>query len=368
MAKILNKEDLDRLPGVLSGYDVYAPVSHDGVLRFCRLEEDSDQGMETGFTNTHKPPKDLFFPQTEVMLELKREDHKWTGTQETARPTGKAVALGMRPCDAQSLNILDVLFTWDYVDNYYINNRNRFTIVGLACTGGDKEPPTASCFCTSVGGGPGSKEGLDVIMTDIGNHYLFEALTDKGRDLEAATAELLSQADDGHVQQAKEAVEAAEKKISRKMPAEGSVEYLDGIFDHDYWEGFAQRCLGCGICTLLCPTCHCFDINDVVKLGEGRRERTWDSCQFEYYSIHASGHNPRPAKKHRQRNRIYHKFHYMVKNLDVLGCVGCGRCIEKCPVNIDIIEVMQGAKEAAKEAGKEVEKEAGKGEAKEAGK
>ena len=241
------------------------------------------------------------------------------------------------------MNILDKLFTWDYQDKYYLARRERFSLIGLTCTG--EGTPTASCFCTSVGGDPASTDGLDMLWTDIGDAYLVESVTEKGKAILEAGSGVFKDAADGQAKAAEEAKESGRKSISRTLDTSGIKEALSGTFESQFWDRFAQRCLGCGICTLLCPTCHCFDINDIVSRGEGRRERTWDSCQYEYYTLHASGHNPRPAKKHRQRNRIYHKFLYMDDNLDVLGCVGCGRCISGCPVNIDIIEVLEEVKE-----------------------
>jgi len=109
-----------------------------------------------------------------------------------------------------------------------------------------------------------------------------------------------------------------------------------------------MRCLGCGICTFLCPTCHCFDIQDETLESNGARVRIWDSCMFREYSLQASGYNPRPEQTSRVRNRVFHKFSYFPKNHQEFGCVGCGRCISECPVNIDIVEIVNKAREVKK--------------------
>jgi Fe-S-cluster-containing hydrogenase component 2 len=184
-----------------------------------------------------------------------------------------------------------------------------------------------------------------MLWTDLGERYLVESLTEKGHAIIGLAGDIFSDPAEGDEDAAREVTKQAEDRIIRTLDLDGVTEALESAFGSDYWDSFAKRCIGCGICTLMCPTCHCFDISDVSSMGTIRRERTWDTCQTEYYTIHASGHNPRPVKSYRQRNRIYHKFLYMGKNLEVLGCVGCGRCISGCPVNIDIIEVIEGVKE-----------------------
>ena len=116
---------------------------------------------------------------------------------------------------------------------------------------------------------------------------------------------------------------------------------LDGIFEEEVWETITNNCLGCGACTYLCPTCHCFDITDEINgSGEGIRLRSWDSCQYSLFTKHASGHNPRVNKKQRMRQRIMHKFSYTVEKNEAIFCVGCGRCVHHCPVNLDIRDML----------------------------
>ena len=184
-----------------------------------------------------------------------------------------------------------------------------------------------------------------MLWTDIGDKYLVKSLTEKGNKILEAGTSLFTVAGQADEAAATEIYSKAEASITRTLDLTGTETALEGAFEAALWKEFSQRCLGCGICTLLCPTCHCFDINDIITKGKAWRERTWDSCQYPYYTIHASGHNPRPNKNFRQRNRVYHKFLYTVKNLDMVGCVGCGRCVSGCPVNIDIVEVVESVKE-----------------------
>ena len=121
----------------------------------------------------------------------------------------------------------------------------------------------------------------------------------------------------------------------------GLKKHLDQIFDTKVWDQFAASCLGCGICTFLCPTCFCFDIVDEVQRGS--RVRNWDTCMFRVYSQEASGHNPRPSRRERTRQRLMHKYSYWLDQIDEIGCTGCGRCVRYCPVGLDIRAMLRQA-------------------------
>ncbi len=340
MIKTIQKDKVNELFSKLEGHDIFVPVKKDGIVTYERF---TGEAMAFDLTNSQKPPKDVFFPQTEKMFDLVREGNRFTDVSEPERSSRSMLLFGIRPCDAYAMKVIDPLFSWDYLDPYYLDKRERATTISITCTA--PLMPLPNCFCTSVGGSPSGTEGTDILWTDIGDRYLVEPVTDKGNKIIEAGGSVFIDATEADTSAANDAKTKAKDAIKRKLETEGIKEALKNSFESEYWAQFAKRCLGCGICTLLCPTCHCFDINDIVAMGKGWRERTWDSCQYPYYTLHASGHNPRPEKMHRQRNRIYHKFLYMDENLNVLGCVGCGRCITKCPVNIDIIEVIEGIKE-----------------------
>jgi len=346
MAKTIQKDKLADFFKKLSEFEVYGPTQVDGIV-FYRNMEANEPLLE--FTNSQKPPKEVFFPQTEKMFDFEIEGTKIVDVKDVEPSQKPLLLFGIRPCDARAMRVLDKLFTWDYIDPYYVNRKERATIISLTCTG--QETPLQNCFCTSVGGSPNATEGADMLWTDLGDSYFVESLTEKGNEILELGGALFKDPGKEDEKAAHEAKKKGEEAIVRGLETDGIAEALEESFESPYWEEFSRRCLGCGICTLLCPTCHCFDINDVLTGNKACRERSWDFCQHSYYSIHASGHNPRPEKKHRQRNRIYHKFLYSGKNLDLLGCVGCGRCITRCPVNIDIIEVVEGIKEDAGQGG-----------------
>jgi ferredoxin len=134
---------------------------------------------------------------------------------------------------------------------------------------------------------------------------------------------------------------AAAKAITKTIPAREIKKFLDENFEHPFWDTLHKKCLACGTCTFMCPTCHCFDIQDEVKAEDGKRMRNWDSCMFPLFTKETSGHNPRPSQKERWRQRVMHKFRYFVDNFNAIACVGCGRCVMYCPVNMDIRKIVE---------------------------
>ena len=331
----LSKDKFADFLATLSEQKLYAPQKVGESLRFAPVTESSK--VELDMANTTVPPKSIFFPQTETLFNFELGDTE----MQPPREVDTGIVLGARPCDARALVIVDNLFAWDVDDPYYQEQRAKNTVVGLACN-----KPCVNCFCLSVGGDPASTEGLDVLMTELEDAYLLQPLTEKGQTLCQSVAALTEQAEAGDQDKAKGLHQQAREQISRKIETEDIPEKLPALWDNALWQETADACLGCGICTFLCPTCHCFDIQDEVEGIEGRRCRMWDSCMFKEYTLHTSGHNPRPTRLERTRNRINHKYNYFVQKFDVIACVGCGRCINSCPVNIDIVDVLRQVKEA----------------------
>lgn len=335
-AKVISKEDINRLvQKYLDQYQVFAPVmKDDGKVQFERVNASEEMTLEYG--NTLRPPKNVMLPQTETMFEFcTSPEVKLTPHAEEEK--GRMI-IGIRPCDARALTLIDKTFIEDekYVDTYYAEKRKNGVIIGLACN----TPPSYNCFCTSLGGSPASSEGMDILLTDLGERYYVEPITEKGAEIIENSSDLFSNATDGDKNASDTLHKEAEKLIKRHLDVEGIPEKLDKIFESPYWDKVARKCLGCGACTYLCPTCYCFDMTDERIGNTGRRVRTWEPCMFSEYTVHASGHNPRPERKNRLRNRIYHKYKYLMDNAGVIGCVGCGRCIDACPQGVDIIKII----------------------------
>ncbi|HNX98712.1 MAG TPA: 4Fe-4S dicluster domain-containing protein, partial [Candidatus Aminicenantes bacterium] len=204
----------------------------------------------------------------------------------------------------------------------------RTTVVTITCTHADEY-----CFCTSVGGGPGNSTGSDLLLTPLeGGTYLAEVLTARGQALLALVPESSTPAN---------AVDKESRLacVPSRFTAETVTAKMAVAFDREgLWREQSLRCLGCGACAFVCPTCACFDISDESNGIQGKRLRTWDSCGFSLFTKHTSGHNPREVQSQRWRQRLMHKFVYMPDRLKVLGCVGCGRCSRSCPVDMNILE------------------------------
>jgi sulfhydrogenase subunit beta (sulfur reductase) len=344
--KIITPEELPTLlKGVRETSHLFVPVTEEGISRFRLLTEEDTLALR--FTNTRLPPKSLLFPQSERMgeftLDETREDAHIMRESPTAYPP--TVVFGIRPCDARAIRLVNVNFdTPEFHDPWWVTRLKSMTFIGLACN-----DPSTTCFCTSVGGGPFSEEGLDVLLIELGAHLLARPLTERGEAL-LTEAGIDQEAGKEEVKEAEALKREAEQKIQSRVPTEALKDKkVAELFDAPFWDEVAFACINCGACTFLCPTCWCFDIQDEVTKGHGERMRNWDSCMFPLFTLHASGHNPRAEKVQRVRQRFMHKLKYYVDRYhDGVACVGCGRCITCCPVNIDIREVIARMNEVEK--------------------
>jgi formate hydrogenlyase subunit 6/NADH:ubiquinone oxidoreductase subunit I len=244
------------------------------------------------------------------------------------RDIPEVILWGVRPCDAVGIGELSSIFNWDYKDEIYNNRLSKVTVFGFSCSKSDEY-----CFCTSVGGNPGSTAGSDILFTQLGENgdFLAEILTEKGTAIVSIAPGIFEKSESDN----KENFLAS---VPVKFNHEEIKEKLDKFFDSKEWLEQSLRCLGCGACAYVCPTCACFDIQDESHGKRGSRIRCWDSCGFSHFTVHTSGHNPRGVQSARWRQRIMHKFSYMPERLSVYGCIGCGRCSRACPVDMNILE------------------------------
>ncbi len=316
------------------GYRLFGPVKDKASHDFKELAD--GQAPDLDFQNTRLSPKSLVFPQSEAMLNysLDAGDSDCSICKETDKDYSPRAVIGIRPCDAKALSLVKMNFDTDeYKDPYWLNLYNATTFVGLAC-----DTPCSTCFCTTAGCGPFHEEGLDVLLVDQKDHYLAKALTDKGTQLLDAAG---FTADGGSADAVDKAKADAEAKIVAKIETDNLAD-ADTMALHgsQIWEDVSFACINCGTCTFSCPTCWCFDIQDEVYGKKGVRMRNWDSCMFPIFTVHTTGHNPRETKLQRTRQRFMHKLKYFVdKYQKGIMCVGCGRCVRQCPVNIDIRKV-----------------------------
>ncbi|HEX9616657.1 MAG TPA: 4Fe-4S dicluster domain-containing protein [Anaerolineales bacterium] len=309
-----------------------APRLREGVLLYQPVESSAELVWE--FTRPVLPVKEFFFPPTERLMTIEK-----TGQQvrlvETL-PGEHQVIFGVRPCEARGVHILDALFLDPAAkDPYYARRRENTAMIGLACREmGD------TCFCTSTGSGPDDPSGVDVMLTEEDGGYRVEVVTEKGWDL------LGDRLPESIFQE--NAYTNPETILQAFQPvAIPAAEDWPAHFDDPYWEQLGERCLSCRVCAYVCPTCRCFDLRDEALVGEGseaqfERIRCWDSCTGPAYRRIAGGNNPRATPGQRLRNRFFCKFYYYPRQYGLASsaCTGCGRCIDECPVNVDITEVL----------------------------
>jgi hypothetical protein len=332
--KKLRKQDLGKLLGEWAqNYAILVPSRENGVSGMAAWDG-KDVSFLDWYRNTVRPVKDVFLPAVEAMFRFHRDQDGYH--LEPSAPDGqKKLIFGIRPCDASALSLLDRVFSEGYPDPYYLERRRNTLLVGLVCT-----EPYDSCFCTSVGGGPSDARNVDVLLTDLGKEFFVEAITEAGQELVASSSSL-QQTTQAEEDQAKQVKESAQEKLSRHVNVDAVKDRLLSHFeDQDLWEQVSRKCLSCAVCTFLCPTCHCFDISEERTGKQGTRYRSWDSCAFPMYT-RMPMENPRSEKWKRVRQRISHKFEYFPINFGVLGCVGCGRCVRQCPVNLDICATLE---------------------------
>lgn len=331
--KKLAKEKLPELWSQLAAQGrLFLPVEEDGVVRFAPWREGAAVNLES--LNSVVPPKHLFFPQTDPYFRFQvNRGLKIVPIEEDDK---EQVLFAVRPCDVRSFELLDKVFMDDPVDSLYNKRREKTTVVALGC-----KEPDQTCFCTAFGLEPGAAPGADLLLTDVGDGFVVEGQSKKGERLLDRIGGLMSEASPEDVNKANNQKSKAASSQKHGLSVEGICEALDGKFEDPVWEKFYHRCLGCGICTYLCPTCHCFDVQDFSRGFEGHRFRCWDSCMFGDFTLMASGENPRPTQKERVRNRFLHKLNYFPRNFGDYACVGCGRCVRKCPVNLDIMQVIK---------------------------
>ncbi len=318
-----------------AGFRVLAPASRNELTRFDEVRSAAD--MQLGLVLTERTIKDHFFLQTEPIVKY-RIGKQEVDMQEMLPPEQKRVFFGVRPCDASGLDIDDPLFGWDYKDQYWFKRRENSVLITIACTKADD-----FCMCTSVGSSPDDTKGSDVMLRPLqdGSGWQVEGITGRGNQLLDTIAPMLQES---------EARTAPIATVAPKFDLEKVMAWLADPenFESHFWKEITQRCIGCGSCTFLCPTCHCFDIQDEGDTYEGIRRKNWDSCSFAMFTMHTSGHNPRNTQSMRWRQRIMHKFNYYHSKFGINSCSGCGRCTRQCPVDMGITETLQEITNIAK--------------------
>jgi len=329
------KENLSALLDLIAkDRDLFLPVKTAGKVNFENWEEGKDVSLET--LKTVKSPKDAFFPQSENLYTCNQEKNKISITPEELQ-NKEFVVFGMKACDVKGVEVLDKVFLAEPVDTFYAARRKHGIIVALACN-----EPEESCFCNAFGIDC-ANPGADVSIWDKEEDIYWQPNTVKGNALTESVKELLAECSDNSVDDLKENIKAIKEKLPyMNLSLEGwNGDVLEEKFNSELWEELYKPCLACGTCTFVCPTCQCYDIKD-YNTGNGiKRYRCWDSCMYSDFTMMAHGNN-RTSQMQRFRQRFMHKLVYFPANNDgMYSCVGCGRCVDKCPSALNIVKVIK---------------------------
>lgn len=307
---------------VAAGYRVVAPVRQGDLTRLAPWQAGQTIDLDHFTVNS---AKEFLLPATETIQRYDIDGNDFTPV-EVAPDATKTVLLGIRPCDAAALTLMDTIFNWDFDDVFYNTRRQTCTVVPLVCTRADE-----SCFCTSVGLSPDSARNADAMLmfTEGGKKLILSPLTEKGRELAASAGAVTQAAPD----------KAADVPV--RFDVQAVTAWLAEAFDSPAWTELSAGCLSCGACAYACGSCHCFDIQDESAAGGAVRYRNWDACCIALFTKHTSGHNPRSAAQARWRQRVMHKFSYIPQRFNMLGCTGCGRCTRLCPAGMTVAETCE---------------------------
>lgn len=323
------------LKEIASANALYLPVDDkDGKAKFTKWEEGTQW---SNALNTVKSPKEFFFPQTENLMEFKTSG-KNIEIIDTRDENEDFVVFGVRACDVRSFDVLDQVFLYqDPIDTYYAARREHGVIISVACS-----RPTETCFCQTFGIDPSEPAG-DISVWKSETELFWQSNTEKGEALLKKIEAYTEECSDDSADAEKEKI----SKIMKKLPLADLKADVFGAgntqkyFDAPQWDELSESCLGCGTCTFVCPTCQCYDIKD-FNTGNGViRFRCWDSCMYSDFTKMSAG-QPRLTQKERFRQRFMHKLVYYPERYNGLfSCVGCGRCVSKCPISMNIVKVMK---------------------------
>jgi ferredoxin len=323
------------LENLKSDYEIYIPVKK-GEQRFYKKYIDFTDDIVIGEVRAFEPLKSFFFRAREIVAENFKSDIPHTIQKPFC-------IVGVKACDLKGFKIQNYVFmNHDYQDPFYIKMCENNLIISIDCT-----LAIDTCFCLALNVKPYPQENFDINLSMVGEGFIVEVGSQKGQNLvekysflfEEGKKEFISQRD----KQREKVIKAVEKNIrENKIPYQDSFKgIIERGYESDIWADEADKCVECGACNTICPTCHCFLLYDQKSENQMARLRIWDSCMIKDFAQVAGGANPRPELWMRLRNRFEKKFDFFPKVAEIYACTGCGRCISACPAKIDIRKVLK---------------------------
>jgi len=346
--KYLAEPDVEKwVVTLLDRYDVYAPFesTENGLKEkeytFHRLADVPDDFCFPAYRPSD-PLKSFFTPYIEKVAEY------FDARQDAVPDETPVVLFGAKACDLVAHRVQDYVFLGGVAeDPFYRARRDNVLIISGDCTDFKQV-----CFCLAMDGKPYPEAEFDLNFTPLkGGGFLIECGTDRGRELLEQTGEFLKDVGEDQLAERddarKQIVDRLQKHLEpQNLPSHDQLqELVKGGMDKDTWSRFAETCVECGACNFVCDTCHCFLLSDRKTDSKNEKIRLWDSCQYANFATVAGGATPLGSRSERLRNRFLKKFDFFVENMDEPACCGCGRCIEACPGEIDIRDVLKDLKD-----------------------
>lgn len=331
---IIKKENLNKwLEYMKKKARLYAPRKKENQFVFRPVKDVNDVCLK--YIPTILPPKKYYFPQREKLLKFNIEPFK---TSKAIVEFEEYILFAVHTCDIAGIQCMDVVFRDGPEDPNYLNRKDKMIIIGIECL----EYCDKNANCASMANHV-PRGGYDLMLVDIGDRLIIHINSEKGERLISGLS-YIKEAQEEDMAKLERAREYKKKifKDEFNAPINEVYESFDKGFNCCVWEDVGRRCVACGNCTAVCPTCYCFDVIDDVNLtlNDGIRYRVWNSCQMDDFAKVAGGEDFRKGRQSRQRHRYYRKFKYPQDKFNRYFCTGCGRCTRTCMAKISLIDTV----------------------------